>query len=160
MYNNILLFLCCCYCRHLFQFGLHLQCMVGFFVGFFFVSRCCLLSVVDIFGVFISTHVCPYKSIWESTSESSSLCWTSNHCGFHRITFFWKYEARMRWRLLFKFKNSYGFKKYLRQKAKLFFDWWWACLALKSPSAPSCRWSKPLGWQNLGGRTCNDSLQF
>jgi len=31
MYNNILLFLCCCYCRHSFQFGLHLQYVVVFF---------------------------------------------------------------------------------------------------------------------------------
>lgn len=29
--------------------------------------------MVDIFGLFISTHVCPYKSISESTSESGSL---------------------------------------------------------------------------------------
>lgn len=31
MHNNILLFLRCCYCRHSFQFGLHLQYVVFFF---------------------------------------------------------------------------------------------------------------------------------
>lgn len=152
MYNNILLFLCCCYRRHLFQFGLHLQ----YVVFFFFFPRLCSLSIVDIFGLFISTHVCPYKSITESTSESGSLRWTSNCCGFHRITFLWKYEARMRWKwrwkLLWKFKNGYSFWNVQgRYGPKPFLDWWWAYLVLKSWSAPSCMLLKPLGWQNLGG---------
>lgn len=54
MYNNILLFLCCCYCRNSFQFGLHLQYM-GFF--FLFLDTACYLLWIFLEYSFLPTSV-------------------------------------------------------------------------------------------------------